>query len=690
MLATAFVVMAMLGLQPDTRGHTAVLDDAALRASLEGAPAEFSGVPGVVVLLPLPDGSFEHVEAWSSPIMHPELAAKYPSLRTFIFRGLDEPSAVGRLDLSPAGLHAILRHPRGAALVSASPGDVPGTVVSRLWTDATTGDWECGVGPEHGAGAPVIDNDDGYQPRGPLPLRTFRFVMACTGEFAEFHSARQGNAPNLIDALAAVVTITNRVNFIVEQDVAVRLILVANNDQVVFLDPVTDPYHPTDSGANLSANISTCGSVIGNANFDHGHLVTRIPGGVAYLNSPCGNNKAGAVSGRPRSFEPDPLAGDVVMHEVGHQLGGNHTFNGSIDRCQSNRNSSTAWEPGSGTTIIAYAGNCPVGNAPPSDNIQISRDIMYHHGSIGEMRNFLNGSSASCAAQVVSGNTPPVFGTLPSSFTIPKMTPFSLTGTATDADGDTITYSWEQRDLGPQQPLSALDNGTSPLFRVFMPVAVGTRLFPELADCLAGIPDPTEELPSVSPATRRFRLTARDNHPGAGGVVTTSNIVLTVADAGPFMVTEPVAGQVLSPGVSSVRWDVAGTTGQDVNVQNVAIDLSLDGGATFSIPLVASVANNGATLVTLPEAWAGDARIRVRAIGNVFFSISAPFTIQYCDGDVNCDFALDGFDVESQERAVGGDMADYCQPDADFNHDFALDGFDVEAVEVVVGGGPCP
>ncbi|CAG0981459.1 hypothetical protein PHYC_01789 [Phycisphaerales bacterium] len=690
------LALAVLALQPAPRGHFARIDLPAVRATLLAAPDELGAGPGVVVLLPMPDGGFEHFEVRRSPVMDPGLAARYPEIQTYIAHGLDDPGAAARLDLSPAGLHAIVRGAKGAALIGPDAGAGEGGVVSRRWQDSV-GFWDCGINEGHDLHAQAGDaGDDPYQPRGPQPLRTYRFAMACTGEFAAFYSDLQGHAPNVTDALAAVVTITNRVNFVLEQDMAVRLLLVPNNDLLIFLDPDTDPYDAVSSGANLSANISTCDAIIGNANFDLGHLVTRIPGGVAYLNAACGSAKAGGVSGIPRTVTPeiDWLSGEVVMHEVGHQLGANHTFNGSVDRCLGNRNGSTAWEPGSGTTIMAYPGGCPVGNDPPGDNIQIYRDVMYHHGSIGEMRNFTNGNGAACSALVTSGNTPPAFVSLTTSgLSIPRLTPFTLSGVATDIDGDTLTYSWEQRDVGPQQPLhgeGSEDNGTSPLFRVFAPVTSGSRLFPELADCLSGVPDATEEMPSAAPFSRRFRLTVRDNFAGTGGVIITSNInVLIAAGTGPFRVTEPLLGTVATPGPLTVRWDVAGTDAPPIGTTTVSIDLSVDGGATFPYSLATSAPNNGAAAVTLPNAWAGEARIRVRANGNIYLAFSPAFSIQYCDPDVNCDGSINGFDIEATEQAVNGDFSNFCQASADLNGDGAENGFDIESEEQRVNGAPC-
>jgi hypothetical protein len=668
------------------------IDLPAIRASLENAPPEFSGLPGALVDLPMPDGSREIFEAWDSPIMDPALAARHPLIRTYAARSLSSAAGVARIDLTHVGLHAIVRSPKGTILVSAVPRN-PSRIRSMRWEDAAGGQWECEVGPQHGQAAAANGT---YDQRGPLPLRTYRLAMACTGEFAEFHSARQGNPTNFNDAFAAIVTITNRTNFVLEQDLGVRLLLVPNNDLLVFLDPATDPYHPTDSGANLSANITTCNTIIGFANYDIGHLVTRIPGGVAYLSAVCGTNKAGGVSGSPRTVEPDPLNGEVVWHEVGHQFGAGHTFNGNVDRCLNNRSASSAWEPGSGTTILAYPGNCPVGNDPPGDNIQITRDVMYHLGSILQMRSFLNAGGNACVATTATGHSAPAFTSLPpaTGLVVPRLTPFELTGSASDPDGDSVTWSWEQFDLGPQQSLTgpdSADNGTSPLFRVFPPTTSGSRLFPRISDALSGILTPGEELPSVAPSTRRFRACIRDNHPGAGGVTISAIIQVQVAsDTGPFEVTSPAPGQVLYTGPATVTWNVAGTTGAPLNTSTVTILLSTDAGQTFPVVLAAGTPNDGEATVLLPPVSTANAHIRILADGGIYSAFSRAFTILPCQSDLNCDGSSDGFDIETMEQVVAGNLPDFCLPDTDFNNDGSVDGFDIEAVEQVVAGGPCP
>ncbi|MDX2132327.1 MAG: M12 family metallo-peptidase [Planctomycetota bacterium] len=674
------VLLSPARAQPDTPL------DANLLAALAAAPPEFSG-PGAVITLPLPDGGQTRVEAWDSPVMHADLAARYPQIRTFAVRGVDNPAMVGRVDLSHNGLHALLLAPGEDTVISAVPGD-PARVVSRRWADVA-GVIDCAVGPEHGAPLPVEPGT--YTERGPLPLRTYRFAMACTGEFAVFHSERQGRPANVPDALAAIVTITNRTNAVFERDMRVRFLLVPNNDVLVFLDPATDPYDGTSSGNNLGANVDTLRARIGDANFDLGHLVTRIPGGVAYLRAACTANKAGGISGTPRTADDDPLSGEVVMHEIGHQLGANHTFNGTVGFCAGNRASSAAWEPGSGTTIMSYAGSCPIGNVPPGDNILINRDLMFHLGSIGEMVTFLGtGGGGACAGTVDTGNAAPTITGLPpaSSLAIPRLTPFELTASASDPNGDTLTYSWEQFDLGPPQTLDDPDNGLSPLFRVFQPAPTGTRHFPALARVLAGEPSRGEQLPSVA-GTRRFRVAVRDNHPGAGAVTTSGVISIQVVNAAPFVVTEPAPNTVLYPGPATIRWDVGGTTAPPISTLTVTARLSLDGGATYPIVLAGGRPNIGVASVVIPEAYSTNARIRLEPQGNVYRAYSGPLEIRRCTVDVDCDGNADQDDLACLAQAVAGDPSCLCVGDADINTDGNVDQDDILTLAQRIAGAPC-
>lgn len=670
-------VASLLAMHPEPPSR---VDIKAVRAALDVAPEVGEGV---VVWLPTGAAGDEPFEAWSSPVMAPGLGARYPEIRTYAARSLPDPGVSARIDLSHNGLHAIVLRGGRGELLSAVPGE-PGLVTRGLVGRGHEG-WECLVSGGPGGEAPA------WTERGPLAVRRLRAAVACTGEFTADASAAQGRAPNLADGLAAVVTMVNRANALLERDVAVRLELVPNNDVLIFVDPATDPYSATDSGANLSANMSACAARIGNANFDIGHLLTRIPGGVAYLQAPCTNTRAGGVSGLPRTDTGDPFDPQVLMHEVGHQLGANHTFNGSVDRCLNNRNGSTAWEPGSGTTILSYAGGCPVGNVPPGDNIVINRDVMYHSGNLLEMRAWLAGGGATCGTPLAVANQAPLLGSLPpaAGLAIPVGTPFELSATVSDPNGDAVTHSWEQCDLGPQQPLTGADNGLSPLFRCFEPRLDAARAFPQWSDILGGVATPGERLPQFAPATRKFRLVARDNFPGAGGVTISHNIeVQVVQGAGPFVVTAPGAGQTVT-GRAVVRWDVAGTDLAPINATQVAVDLSLDGGVTFGTVLGASEANDGEAALDFPAVDAASARVRVRAAAGVFFAVSGEFTLLACEPDYNGDGAVDQDDVSRLLSIVGGGPNDQGL-DPDFNRDGAVDQDDVTALVHMVAGGGCP
>ena len=250
-----------------------------------------------------------------------------------------------------------------------------------------------------------------------------------------------------------------RVNGLFERDVCLTMELVPNNDQLIFFNGNTDPFTNNSGGTMLSENINTCNSIIGSANYDIGHVFSTGGGGVAYLGSPCGGSKAGGVTGGGSPVN-DPFDVDYVAHEMGHQYGGNHTQNNSC-----NRASSAAYEPGSATTIMGYAGIC----AP---NLQSNSDDHFHNHSINEMVAFtVNGNGNTCASISATGNGVPTVSAGADGLTIPSSTPFELTETGSDPDGDAVTYNWEQYDLGPSTA-SGDNNLTNPsdnqpIFRSF-------------------------------------------------------------------------------------------------------------------------------------------------------------------------------------------------------------------------------
>lgn len=610
--------------------RTVSLNRATLEKLLASAPNESAGPiesANVEITIPLPAGGFGRFLVQESPIMDRKLAAKFPQIKTYTGQGIDDPTATMRMDLTPRGLHAAILSPRGQVYVDPYWRDSDATYVAYNKSDlGADRSFSCLAEPAPNAGSVhSTSTATTARPTG-ANLKRYRLAVACTGEYAS--AVNQPNAPTVANTLSAIVTSVNRINGIYERDLAIRFIVVGNNDKLVYLNPDTDPYLNSDGAAMLSQNQSTIDSEIGSANYDFGHLFSTFEGGLANIAVICGASKARGVSGLPNPTG-DPFDVDFVAHEMGHQFGANHTFNSTVDNCGSGaRNAATAYEVGSGSTIMAYAGICATTNlADHSDNY-------FHSASYTEIDNFISGANgSSCATTVATGNSPPTIAPLAAGFTIPARTPFALTASGTDTNGDTISYAWEEFDLGiAQTGTNPISNATNPLFRSYPPTLNPTRVFPALPYILnnANVPPATnsegfatgEVLPTVA-RTMNFRVTARDNRAGGGGSDWAATTVTTVNTGAGFAITAPNIQATFAGGSQqTISWNVAGTTANGINCANVKITLSTDGGNTFPTVLANSVPNNGGALVTLPQIATTQARIKVEAVGNIFFDIS--------------------------------------------------------------------
>lgn len=621
--------------------RTLRLDEAALDRLLAFVPHE-SGTRAAdspaLIELPLPDGRFETFRIVESPVMAPELAARYPHLRTWMGQGVDDPSASVRFDVGPKGFHAQILSWRGTMLIDPlAPGDRQ-HVIAYHKRDAQaqgprprcllTGDELAPDLPDFSKRGKAVNLASGST------LRTHRLAMATTGEYTQFHGG------TVADGLAAIVTTMNRVNGIYEREVAVRMQLIADNDRIIYTDGASDPYTNNDGFAMLGQNQSNLDAVIGSANYDIGHVVSTGGGGVASLGSVCStNNKARGVTGQGSPIG-DVFDVDYVAHEIGHQYAGRHTFNGGGGNCSGgNRSAGAAYEPGSGLTIQAYAGICG------GDNLQPNSEDYFHRISLNEIIGFTTtGGGASCGSTSATGNTPPSVSTA-AAFTIPQLTPFQLQASGNDTNGDALTYLWEQFDLGARNATGVLvDDGSRPLFRSFTPTPESSRVFPSLRYILANANDVpnTAPLPGTSspsfftgerlPSTNRalnFRVTVRDNRAGGGGTNEALTTLTVTTAAGPFRITAPNTATTLTAGQPiTVTWDVANTDLAPVSTSQVRVALSYDGGLSF--PVVSGpVPNNGSHSFTLPpNLGTTRARVRVAAENNVFFDINdADFTI---------------------------------------------------------------
>ncbi len=620
-----------------------------LKAFLWSLPSEKYVRPdqAPIMEIPMPDGSMAKFRVWESSIREPGLEAKFPEMRTFAGHGIDDPYATIRFDYNPYfGFHAQILSVNGRVYIDPyAKWDVDHYMSYYTHDNKKVSHFDCET--KDGVNRP---SEITAGPCRGTQLFTYRLALACTGEYAV--AVCSPNPPTVNATAAAMLTTVNRVTGVYETEIGLRMTLIANNNLLIYLDGTTDPYTNNNGGTMLGQNQTNIDNVIGNANYDIGHVVSTGGGGVANLRVPCvAGSKARGVTGLSNPVG-DNFDIDYVAHEMGHQWGGNHTFNSITGSCNGNRNASTAYEVGSATTIMGYAGICS------TDDTQPHSDPFFHTISFDEISNYITtGSGNNCkVATNTNNNLPSIISMDNNGVNIPISTPFTLTASASDPDGDPLTYCWEQWDLGPATTWNGgATSTTAPLFKSRIPKTSGSRTFPDIAVILAGYPGaPTgtmgglkgETLPTVA-RDMKFRLTVRDIHPGTpptGGIVTggegcqvgftTTFVIHTIATPGPFAVTIPNGGESYAGGsTQTITWNVVGTNAAPINVTNVKISLSADGGLTYPNVVTASTPNDGSEAVTIPSITSTTARIKVEAVGNVFFDISdANFSITASTG----------------------------------------------------------
>lgn len=606
------------------------IDIATLKQQLINAPQRGinSNLSNTIIEYPTSNG-MQLFRVKEASVMASPLQSRYSNLRSYVGQGVDDPSNQIRFSITPQGFHGMMFSPKlGTQFVDSYTMDNAAVIVYKKSDVLDAGErWECHVDDNLGLNQRFVG------PQTPIEiknandgvLRNFRLAISTTVEYSDFHWNRAGIAAGAPDAdkrmavMAAMVVTMTRNNFIYERDLSITMTFVANNDILISLG--TDNFSNNNAGALLGENQAAIDAAIGFSSYDIGHIFSTGGGGIASLASPCTNRKAQGVTGRGAPVG-DPFDVDFVAHEIGHQMGAPHTFNGDAANCAGgNRSANNAFEPGSGTTIMAYAGICP------PQNIQNNSDAYFHVGSLIDIFSNVSSGLSTCAQITTTGNTAPVAAVDNSFFFIPRNTPYKLSGSSTDVDGTAShTYTWEQYDLSNITGLPEETNVNGPMVRSFEGTSSAVRYIPRLEDIIAsgGVSTTWEKLSSVS-RSHNFRLTVRDNDTRGGQSDFDTMFVNVNASAGPFRVTsQSTTGIVWIPNtVETITWDVAGTTGNNINTNNVNILLSTDGGLTFDTTLASNVPNNGSYDLTVPSGIvAPNCRLMVEGAGNIFFNVN--------------------------------------------------------------------
>lgn len=586
----------------------------------------------VIVSFPISESEFQNFSIYKTSNFSPELEAAHPEIATYYGESIDGKSAKIYFSLSPLGLSSMqLRLGKEAIFVEPYDNNNSTYVVYKKSDKGISKNkFECATSAKSSTDGlkmgKILSADDGL-------LRTYRLALSCTGEYTQYFGGTKALA------LAAMNNTMTRVNGVFENDFAIKLVLIPEQENIIFTSASTDPYSNATAGADGAWNTELMNVLhgttygIGDSKFDIGHLFGASGGGgnAGCIGCVCNNSTTydateqwywykgqGYTSPADNVPSGDSFDIDYVAHEIGHQFGGNHTFTDSEEY------TIAQVEPGSGSTIMGYAGIT-------TEDVQAHSDPYFHAVSIQQITEYVKSTSGSCSVNTPTGNNAPT-ANAGADFTIPKSTPFVLTGSASDSNGDALTYTWEQMDVQNSTTSNpSATKTTGPAFRSYSPTTSPVRYFPKMNSVLngatttAGLELNVEVLPSVS-RTLKFRFTARDNKANGAGNAYDDMMVTVSSTAGPLIITSQNAAGISYPQGSSqnVTWNVANT---NTLAANVDILLSTDSGNTWST-LITGTPNDGSQSVTIPSVTSNTCRFMVKASGNIFFNVNtANFSI---------------------------------------------------------------
>lgn len=605
------------------------LSDLDFKQSLLQTPTRGSNtISNVVVTVPGHEGDFERFELYEAPVFEPSLSAQYPEIKSYVGFGIDSPGSRLRMSVSPQGVQTMITYQDKEAvfMMPVTHGSNTYVVYNKNSRGNYVDEFVCSTidelkGEDYAQVSTMRDADD-------QTLRTYRLAVSVNGEYTQYHGG------TVAGALAAINATITRVNEVFETDMAIRFQLISANE-LIFTNPATDPYSNNLNQWNVQLQ-NTLTNTIGNAAYDIGHMFGASGGGgnAGCIGCVCEDDTTSTTDQNKGSGITSPADGipegdnfdiDYVAHEIGHQMGANHTFAFSIEGTGVNS------EPGSGTTIMGYAG------ITGANNVQLHSDPYFHYHSINQILNNVATAPNNCATTIAIGNNPPV-ADAGSDYHIPPGTAYILKGSATDLDGgDTLTYCWEQTDSGTVTNSTfgpTLTSGS--MNRSLPPSTSPDRYIPNWDRVVAG--QLTETSPSIGSdwetvstvaRTLNWALTVRDREPTATGLQGQSSFDLTqitVENVEPFTVSTPATwGQGTA---QNVVWNVGQTDNATINCQNVNIKLSTDGGLTFPIDLALNTPNDGSESLVMPSVSdTSNARILVEAADNIFYALSEEFPV---------------------------------------------------------------
>jgi hypothetical protein len=620
----------------------------------------------VEITLPLPDGGMLSIRLTPSQILSETLALKYPKMMSYQAQEIGRPENIGRFSISHLGLFGFFRFNNQWLLLSPKYQGHSEEYFSYWYKDglveatqaSKTKDFLLTSLPIETPqlSAKLINTGD--------EVRTFRLAISTTGEYTQ---RLGGTADNVV---AEIMNLVNRINQILLIDLALQFELVDNQD-IIFFDADTDPFTNAVAATDIVTNQRIVDAAIGSENYDVGHLLGTNGGGLAFVRGACDTSlKAQGYSGASNP-QGERFYINFVAHELGHQLGATHSFNatnsGSCDTGQ--RDNNTAYEPGSGSTIMAYAGFCG------SQDIQNDSDPYFHAISIEDIHDHVESFSVqNCGTRSDLGNNIPQIQLEGNSYTIPANTPFLLSASGSDADNDPLTYTWEQFDNGGTEGATSSraelnsDNRNNPLFRSFPPVDIAQRYFPQLSDVL----DAQTSIGETYATTDRemqFRLTVRDNK---GGVNQQTLSIDVVSSTQPFSLDDPSNWQGLSE--RQITWDRGNTHEPPINCLSVDILLDNQGNGEFETALVTGTTNDGSYDLIVPNIDTDNARLMLRCNENIFYVVNTQNFSILSTGPIGPSIDGQMSITLAEDSSVNIDFSDIVVSDADSNYpeDFTL------------------